>query len=630
MNIFGLDIETAPTNKSVADYGALEPWRYRQGLAIITSVSVSGPNDFFQQVINYGDECDFVRQLTHLLEQLADKPVFAHFATFDVAWLIACLQPSKTGQIPSVIRKIKWRDTMLLAKWILNGQKAEDANFEYNLKNLVKSFVKSDNLLTISLDEFLALKEADVKSGENPEYWLKRGKADTLYTLDLARILYERLPESQRVGYITECANIIPVANSWLIGIRIDQEKLEKLVPRINITKKKLADRIGIQSTVVNSPKQLGNLLFNQWGLPVHSRSATTNAPSTGKDALMWIEYQLRASGNIEYADKLKDILQLKSFSTIQSKYVKTMYEALSHTRDGHIYGTPKIFGTYTGRFTYSNSTLKKYKTGIALHQLPRKAKYIRELLLPPEGFKLLELDASGQESRLMALRSKDENMINIFANHMNFHAMTGAALLGMPYPEFMDKLKTDKQFTEYRQRGKLLNLAANYRIGAKAFSEQAFVKYEEFIDVNTSMYMLNVFKRQYSGVPIYWDDVIRNSKISGYTEEFGGRRYRLSNWNEYTWTTESAALMFPIQGAGASMKNIAIREIDRTFDDVHFLLDLHDANFSIAPMDVAEERFKQMNDTLDNIDYSKYWREPVIIPLPYEGGIGDNFGDVK
>ena len=77
-------------------------------------------------------------------------------------------------------------------------------------------------------------------------------------------------------------------------------------------------------------------------------------------------------------------------------------------------------------------------------------------------------------------------------------------------------------------------------------------------------------------------------------------------------------------------MKNIAVHEMASNFSDVHFVLDLHDANFSVAPEDVTEERFKQMNELLDNIDYSKYWTRPVTIQLPYEGGFGDNFGDVK
>lgn len=631
MDIFALDLETEPLDKSIAEVAALEPWRVRQRKAKISSVAVSGPHGYFKQIVNNGSsyDPDFVREYTELLNFLRGRTVFAHYATFDVAWSIATMQEDKTGQVPAAIKEIKWRDTMLLAKWLVNGQKAEDIGFEFNLKFLIKSFIKHDEPGALPVAEFLEMKAESVAAGENPDYWLARGKSDTIYTRALAMFLIDKLPREQLRGYLTECSNIVPVANSWLIGLRVDKEKLDKLKPRIAVTRTRLAAKIGVATTVVSSPKQLANLLFNQWKMPVHSYTPS-GSPSTAKDALMWIEYNLRLAGNIEAADRMKLVLQLKSFSTVESKYVKTMYEALSHTGDGYIYGAPKIFGTYTGRYTYSNATKKVFKTGIALHQMPRKAAYIRELLLPPPGHKLIELDASGQESRLMALRSGDENMLEIFRNGMNFHAMSGAAIIGMPYPTFMDLLKTDKMVYEYRQRGKLLNLAANFRIGAKSFSEQAFVKYEEFIDMATSNHMLSVFKRQYPGVPAYWTNVIRESKEAGYTEEFGGRRYKLSNWNEKSWVTESAALMFPIQGSGASMKNIAVHEMASKFSDVHFVLDLHDANFSVAPEDVAEERFKQMNEVLDNIDYSKYWTRPVTIPLPYEGGFGDNFGDVK
>ena len=100
--------------------------------------------------------------------------------------------------------------------------------------------------------------------------------------------------------------------------------------------------------------------------------------------------------------------------------------------------------------------------------------------------------------------------------------------------------------------------------------------------------------------------------------------------WTKYRWSTESAALMFPIQSAGSSMKNIAIKELDERFDDVMFLLDLHDADFSIAPLDVIEQRFHESIECLNNIDYEKYWGFKPPIPLPYEGGFGLNFGDVK
>ena len=356
----------------------------------------------------------------------------------------------------------------------------------------------------------------------------------------------------------------------------------------------------------------------------------------------MWLQYNLLKDGHSEMADKVGLILQAKVVSTVMSKYVKTTHEALAHTGDGYIYGAPRIFGTYTGRFTYSNTTKSidfesdtesKYKTGIALHQMPRKAKNIRAMLLPPEGTVLYEADASGQESRLMALRSGDETMLKVFRDDLNFHSMTGANIIGVDYWDFEEaraKEHDEGYYTEQRQLGKLTNLSCNYRIGGKSLSEKSFVNYDTFMTVETGNFLVKTFNRSYSGVPQYWEDVVWDSKQSGYTEAFGGRRFKLSKWHSDRWMTESSAINVPIQGAGASMKEIAIAEMYVKNPSSQFALDLHDASFMYVPEENHTRSIKELDETLANINYSKYWGFTPSIPLPYESKFGVNFSQVK
>jgi len=394
-----------------------------------------------------------------------------------------------------------------------------------------------------------------------------------------------------------------------------------------------MLDSIGLVPSIISSPKQLGNLLFNTWNLIPHSNTPT-GTPSTGKDDLIWIQYKLLNAGEEELAHKMGIILEAKTIGTLISKYIKTMGEALAHTKDGYIYGSPTLFGTYTGRMTYSNATMKVYKTGIALHQIPRKAKDIRAMLLPPPGFKLYEADAAGQESRLMALRSKDPVMLKIFHDNLNFHSATGASIISTEYEDFEIARKAEGDdggyYTEQRQLGKLTNLSCNYRIGGKSLSEKSFVNYDTFMDVRTGMHLVNTFNRTYEGVPKYWDDVVTESIAKGYTEEFGGRRYKLTDWSSNRWGTESSAINVPIQGAGASMKEIMIKETYEKVPEALFLLDLHDANFMLVPEDRADEIAKKLDYVLDNIQYEQYWGFEPEIPLPYESKMGVNFSEVK
>ena len=472
---YTLDFETRAIDTKMSDHAALEPWRRRQGKAEIMSADILRPDGSVLQIVN-DDQKLFSYRLKSALEEMKGHVCFAHNATFDVAWAIADLQPDRCGAIPEFIQNIKWRDTGLLTKWLINGQVAETSHFSISLANLVKTFLPEHP----DTPAFLEMKAQGVKAGENTAYWLERGTMDVKMTHALAMKLIQKVPESMRVGIMTEFECIIPVANSWITGFRIDQKLLADNHDYYLGMKSRIAKEIGVSEAMFSSPKQLGKFLFADMSLTPHSYTPTGNA-GTSKGDLMWMEYKLRLAGHNDKADILRKILEAKESATIYSKYVKTTYEALAHTGDGFIYSSPRIFGTYTGRMTYSNSTTSKdfetdektkFKTSIAMHQIPRKAKRVRQMLLPPEGFMVGELDSAGQESRLMAIRSKDQVMLNIFQRGLNFHSMTGASIIGMEYDVFEERRKAEDgegYYTEARQRGKLTNLACNFRIGGKA-----------------------------------------------------------------------------------------------------------------------------------------------------------------
>lgn len=635
MEIYSLDIETRALDNRISDYGALEPWRVRQRKAEISSIAVCYPDNSVRQIINDKAQHEWENEVRDLLRSLKHKRVFAHFSSFDVAWMICTLESRKFKSIPQEILDIHWADTATLIKWLINGQIAEDSKFSYSLSNLVDTFLREHPQAT----EFLEMKKRNVIPGEDAEYWEARGILDVVMTKALAEKWMDKIPETMRVGLMTEWADIVPIANSWVNGIKIDTNQIEhaenKLMEKMNAA----CGFLKLDGTVINSPKQLGNLLFNQWGLRPWSYTPTKQ-PSTAGDDLLWIAYELRGTAPT-VADKLDSIISYKENKTLKSKYIDSLKNALSHTGDGYIYGVPKLFGTYTGRMTYSNKTKKEGpKVSIALHQLPRvkgknaeAIKSIRSLLIAPEGFVVIENDASGQESRLIAIRSKDPIMLEIFKRDLNFHSMTAAAIIGMDYNEFMKNYKANPSgyYVEQRQLGKLTNLSCNYRIGGPALAKKAFTEYDTYMTDETGRFLVNTFSRQYSGVPAYWKEVIEIAKVNGYTECFGGRRYKISKWDDKNrWLSESSAINMPIQGAGASMKEIAISTLSKKIPEAIFSLDLHDAAFSYVPNNIAKEAEPAILDCLKNIDYESFWGFTPPISLPYESAVGANFGDVK
>ena len=634
IDIAVLDIETRSKKFEMREHAGLEPWRVRHGTAEILSVDVYFPGGRCVQLVNKDD--GFKDRLIELLKSLEHKIVFAHNAIFDVAWLIATLQPNRCGDVPTYIKNIQWRDSMLLFKWLINGQLAEGIRFSYSLQNLVKKFL-ADHPDT---PDFVKMKSEAGIAGEDVEYWLERGTLDVKMTYELIAKVYHKVPHDMRVGMMTEFECIWPVANSWINGFRIDIKQLEANDVKYSNLKFEIAKELGTDAGLFSSPKRLGHFLFTELGLTPHDHTPSGN-PGTSKGDLMWIEYALKQRGDPK-ALIVRKILEAKEASTLYSKYVKTMKEALAHTGDGYIYSSPRLFGTYTGRMTYSNSvthkdpdkeTKTKYKTSIAMHQIPRKAKDIRASMMPPEGYDILEFDAAGQESRLMALQSKDQTLLDIFTKGLNFHSMTGASIIGMDYDDFEEirnKEKDDGPMTEARQRGKLTNLACNFRISGKALAKQAFEKYDVMIDISTGNHLVKTFTSSYEGIPDYWKRSIYDAKTNGFAETYGGRRFKVQNWQQERWQTESSAIMVPIQGSGASMKEIAISQLAKQFPEFHFALDLHDASFGYVLSDQAKRIFSEMEEFLNTIDYEPFWGFKPSIALPYDGKMGSTFADVK
>ena len=632
-----LDIETESTDPSMKLHAALEPWRIRQNKARITSIAVCRPNDTVDQIVNHGQPY-WLAEMSDLLDSLRGQVAYAHNAGFDVAFMIASLQPKRCGPVPDCIKAIKWRDTSLICKWLVNGQMAENMRFSYALYNLVATFLPNHPMTKF----FIEMKTKGVAPGDNPEYWERRGEMDALMTKALAEFFQSKLPAEQRRGFLTACDIIVPVANSWITGIRVDQRQLKLNEHHFLNVRAEAAKELGIDSDIFTSTKRLPDLLFRQWGLPIIAKTPTGNASCAG-DTIKLLQYQMKQEGQEDLARKLGLIMKAKEACTLYSKYVKSMYEALNHTGDGYLYPAPRIFGTYTGRFTYSSTTNgrdfeedkgRKFKCSIAAHQIPRKDKMVRSSLCAPEGYVIYEADASGQESRLMALRSGDEMMISIFQKDMNFHSMTGASIIGMDYTDFQRSFEAEGNdggyHTEQRQLGKLTNLSCNFRIGGKALASKAFLDYDTFMTIDTGNFLVKTFSRTYKGVPKFWDDVIWESKQKGYTETFSGRRYKLTDWSNFRWATESSAINVPIQGAGADMKEIGIKETYEKVPEATFVLDLHDANFFYVKQEDAARLHRELDAVLNGIDYEVYWGFKLPIPLPYESKRGNTFAEVK
>jgi DNA polymerase I-like protein with 3'-5' exonuclease and polymerase domains len=612
-----LDLETSTKDGDLSNGYALEPWRARQGLARISSIHVHGDK------INVHLLDPTREQLIDILKQLKGEETFAHFATFDVAWLIASIEPNRLARVPQVIMDVKWRDTALLAKWCCNGRKADDMFFSYSLANLIYTW--RDRLGYEGALEFVRMKQEAPNSG-NDQYWEERGKLDTLWTYRLAKWLKAQLPEPCRRGFLIEQRAIPRIANSWLIGMYVDAAALDVAEAEIETTIQQGCIELGLPESVISSPAQLGRVVFGQWG---YKPLALTKTGQPQADADTWI-----ILAHAFDDPRLRKLLKVRQAITLRSKYIYVAREALGRTMDGYLYGKPNLFGTSSGRLTYSSETTRGLKVSIAQHQIPRKDKIIRRYLAPPPGAALWESDAAAQESRIMGIWSQDPEIIRIFNDGTNFHSFTASKIYGVAYEEMQAHYEAgESKFIEWRQMGKLTNLSCNFRIGGKSLAKKALTEYDTYMSEDDGKRLTRTWINTYSGVRSYWNSIIAFAKQNGYSYTLAHRRYKvpleMMNSGD-SWKVEGTVISHPIQGTGGEMFLAAIDQVP----DARIQTSLHDGIFWLVDEGPAgQEEADYILDKINNTPYEDMWgmEQPMPIKLMYEGTkIGRSYADVK
>lgn len=614
MNFIGLDLETAPCEGQPDPY-ALQPWRAIEGTARITSCAISRSNrQGFSVIGHYPD-----------IKSLLKKGKGSIFATwngiFDIAWLHACGQE---------VGEYQWVDAMLLWKWHLNGQRRELMP-DWSLKAATEQYLLEESWVPA----YLELKEREVIPGEDDEYWELRGQLDALATVKLAELFWSRLNAKQRRSAAIESQCLVPVAESWVRGVDMDVRLADEMAEPIQVEMTRIENELRVTSKVLSSPKQMGELLYDSWGLPVEHYTPK-GARAANKTALTYL------------ADKdprATKILAWRKLNTQMTKFIKGSKKCLDYLGSNTTHPQPRLFSTYTGRMTYSTRSgnkgeAAKAKIGVPLHQWPRP-KELRRLLMPPEGYLLVELDASGQEMRLMAEKSQDENLLHIFRSQKPFddaHSFTGAQLSGLSFAAFLKgKADGNKQITGthgYRYQGKFTNLSCQYRIGTKSLRIKIRVDYGMDLDFLTTKRFQDTYLRAYPGVKAYWTAAIRLGQELGFAETIAGRRFRLEFWDaENYWGTSSSAINHPIQGTGADMKELALANMTLKFPEFKFAFDLHDGLFFYLPVQCAKAIKRKViaaREMLNNLDYQSAWGWTPSVPLPWDASVGKNWGEME
>lgn len=600
---------------------ALQPCRLKRDQAWITSAAWTNPFGG-DQVFGMLDPP--LEKLRTFLDFCAfnDVRIVGWNTAFDVAWLIA-------AGLRDEVFKCKWMDAMLMWRHLCVRPEfayPAGAKQSFSLKNAVRQYLPdyADYEKDVSFDP-------DV----DPERLLRYNKLDAILTRKLADYFWERMtPEMRQVSMI-EAASIPLVAESMVEGLHIDTNVAQELDHQLKaeaegalVQLMMLAGR-EISPEVLNSPLQLGQLMFREWGLPTLKFTATGEY-CTDKEVLWELAHQdIRAKFVRDYREAVGN----------RKKFATNLLESVAYNGDGRTRPQFRIYSTYTGRMTvssYQGKGKERRQTGVALHQWKRDPRF-RRTIVPPPGYTLLEFDFAGQEFRWMAVESQDPTMLGLCEPGEDPHAYMGAQIAGTDYRTLIRLVKEGhEESKKFRQRGKVANLSLQYRTSAKKLRVISQVQYDLPMTEDEAVSIHLTYRKTYREVPRYWRRQIRLLRANGYVENRIGRRVYLGPEHEWpddlTWFYESTAVNFPIQSIGAEQKYLALlvlREKLKDFDG-RFYFELHDGIFVVVPDAKAELAASKLKKLLSNLPYKRAWGYQPPVPFPVDAKIGKSWGDLK
>ena len=349
----------------------------------------------------------------------------------------------------------------------------------------------------------------------------------------------------------------------------------------------------------VNSPKQLGIVLFEKLNLPVIKKTKTGFSTD--------VEVLEKLKGQHEIIDKL---LEYRILTKLKSTYLDGLV-ALICPSTGRIHTSFNQMVTATGRLSSSEPNLQNIPIRT------EAGKKIRELFVPGEGYDyIMSADYSQIELRILADMSRDENLMESFAQNQDVHTRTASEVFEVPMSEVTSEL---------RSRAKAVNFGIVYGISDYGLSRDIGVSRTE-----AGQYINNYFKK-YHGVKEFIDRVIKEARLQGYVTTLFGRRRYLPDINNRNFNlrsfAERTAMNTPIQGTAADIMKKAMIDVHNALQsgNLHsrILLQVHDELILEVPEWEVEQVTKIVKQAMEK---SAKLKVPLIVDVK----IGVNWATAK
>ena len=349
----------------------------------------------------------------------------------------------------------------------------------------------------------------------------------------------------------------------------------------------------------LNSPKQLGQVLFEQHQMPVLKKTRT--GPSTDADVLE----QLAAMGH----EIPRLILDYRELQKLRSTYVEVL-PARVNASTGRIHTSFNQTGAATGRLSSSDPNLQNIPV-----RSPR-GEEIRAGFIPAPGCLFVAADYSQIELRLMAHLSGDPAFTTAFRQGDDIHRQTAAIIFGVPLPEVT---------SDMRARAKTINFGTIYGQGPFALSKQLGISQDE-----AKAFIAQYFER-FAGVRTFLDRQVEIAREQGYVETLLGRRRYITDIRDKNFNVrafaERTAQNTPLQGSAADLIKVAMRRIHDALRAGAFrtrmLLQVHDELVFEAPENEVERVRPLVTELMEGA-------ATLSVPLVVDVGVGKNWLEAK
>ena len=347
----------------------------------------------------------------------------------------------------------------------------------------------------------------------------------------------------------------------------------------------------------LGSPKQLGEILFNQLELPV-LRKTPKGAPSTAEDVLaeLALDYPLPAV-----------LMEYRGLSKLKSTYTDKLPEMID-ARTGRVHTSYHQAVTATGRLSSSDPNLQNIPIRT------EEGRRIRQAFIAAPGCKIVAADYSQIELRIMAHLSQDEGLLKAFANELDVHSATAAEVFGVDIGEVSG---------DQRRKAKAINFGLIYGMSAFGLAKQLG------LGRNEAQEYIDLYFARYPGVADYMARTRELAHDTGYVETLRGRRLYLPEINaknrQRQQAAERTAINAPMQGTAADMIKMAMLAVDGWLTgstiDARMIMQVHDELVFEVEAGAVDELCETVGKLMSEVGL-------LDVPLLVEAGTGDNWDE--